>query len=150
MRRDEALRYFQDKCEVRIGEYDVKNWVKATKGLEGEPERGARCTVCYDLRLWESARFAAQEGFTNFATVLSTSPHKDALRINASGQKAGEHFGITYVIADWKKQGGYLKSIEMSRQNNLRRQDYCGCVYSLIERNKRHNVQQKRENDRQK
>ena len=102
----------------------------AVKGFEAEPEGGARCTVCFRLRLEETARLAAQLGYEYFCTTLSVSPHKDAERINRIGREMGEKYGVKWLPSDFKKREGYKRSIELSREFGLYRQDYCGCLYS--------------------
>ena len=100
------------------------------RGLEAEPEGGARCTVCFRLRLEETARLAAQLGYEYFCTTLSVSPHKDAERINRIGREMGEKYSVKWLPSDFKKREGYKRSIELSREFGLYRQDYCGCLYS--------------------
>lgn len=102
----------------------------AVRGLEAEPEGGARCTVCFRLRLEETARLAAELGCEYFCTTLSVSPHKDAERINRLGLELGEKYGVKWLPSDFKKREGYKRSTELSREYGLYRQDYCGCLYS--------------------
>jgi predicted adenine nucleotide alpha hydrolase (AANH) superfamily ATPase len=116
--------------EVRSGDYLVQEWFDAVKGLEHEPEKGRRCEVCIDFRLRNTAQMAHREGFNAFATVLTVSPHKNAKYINQSGQKLASEFGTTYLITDLKKQDGFKRSIELSREYGLYRQKYCGCKFS--------------------
>ena len=98
--------------------------------MENEPERGARCYRCYALRLEKTAQTAKENGFDWFATTLTLSPHKNADWLNEIGEKMGGRYGVNYLYSDFKKQGGYLKSIELSKQHGLYRQDFCGCNYS--------------------
>ena len=100
------------------------------KGLENEKEGGARCEKCFALRLRETAKLAKQKGFEFFATTLTVSPLKNAKLINQIGLNISKEKGIEYLPTDFKKQGGYLRSIELSKQYNLYRQNYCGCEYS--------------------
>ncbi len=100
---------------------------RAAKGLEGEPEGGARCTVCFRLRLEETARTAASEGFDFFGTTLTVSPHKNAPLINAIGEELAGKYAVRWLPSDFKKRNGYLRSIQLSREYDLYRQDYCGC-----------------------
>lgn len=113
------------ECEYGSERYDA-----AVRGLESEPEGGARCTVCFALRLEETARRAAEDGFDFFTTTLTVSPHKDAERINAIGSAMGEKYGVFFLPSDFKKRDGYKRSIELSKELGLYRQDYCGCLYS--------------------
>ena len=110
--------------------YDPQEFYTAVKGLENEPEKGARCTVCYRLRMRRAAQYAAEHGFDWFTTTLSISPHKDAARINQIGQELEAEFGIRHLPSDFKKQNGYLRSLQLSEEYGLYRQDYCGCEFS--------------------
>lgn len=110
--------------------YDGEAFDEAARGLESEPEGGARCTACFALRIGETARQAAAHGFDWYCTTLSVSPHKDAERINAIGRAMGEKYNVRWLPSDFKKRGGYQRSIELSRELELYRQDYCGCLYS--------------------
>jgi len=118
--------------EVHIMEcaYDGERYVQAVRGLEQEPEGGARCTVCFQLRLEETARLAAEGGFDYFCTTLTVSPHKDAQRINEIGQALAQQYGVKWLPSDFKKREGYKQSIALSHELGLYRQDYCGCLYS--------------------
>ena len=110
--------------------YDPQEFYSAVAGLENEPERGSRCTVCYRLRMRRAAQYAAEHGFDWFTTTLSISPHKDAKRINAIGQELEQEFGVKHLPSDFKKQNGYLRSLQLSEEYGLYRQDYCGCEFS--------------------
>ncbi|NCB51297.1 MAG: epoxyqueuosine reductase QueH [Clostridia bacterium] len=110
--------------------YDSEAFDEAVRGLEAEPEGGARCTACFRLRLSYTARTAAEQGFDFFCTTLTVSPHKDANRINAMGRELGEKYGVRWLPSDFKKRDGYKRSIELSAQHGLYRQDYCGCLFS--------------------
>lgn len=112
------------------GRYDPREFFSLSKGLESCPERGERCHKCYRLRLEYTARKAKEMGFDYFATTLTLSPLKDAKALNAIGEALGEEYGTKYLPSDFKKKGGYLRSIELSREYDLYRQDFCGCVYS--------------------
>ena len=94
------------------------------------PEGGERCTECYRLRLEEAAKAAKDGGFDYFTTSLSISPLKDARRLNAIGAELSEQYGIAYLYSDFKKREGYKRSIQLSSEYQLYRQDYCGCIYS--------------------
>lgn len=115
-------------------EYDPARFYTAVKGLEAEPERGGRCTVCYRLRMERAAAWAAANGCGWFCTTLSISPHKDAARINAIGRELEEKYGVRHLPNDFKKQNGYKRSLELSAQYGLYRQDYCGCEFSARSR----------------
>jgi len=130
MRLTEAKKYCNEKCEIIEEEYDPKLWFKLTKGLENEPERGKRCQTCYEMRLAKTAEVAVKRGFHVFATTLSISPHKNAEWLNEIGERLAEKFDIKYLAADWKKRDGFRRSVELSKKVGLRRQNYCGCIYS--------------------
>lgn len=110
--------------------YDGAHYAEAVRGLEREPEGGARCTVCFRLRLEETARLAKAHGFDFFCTTLTVSPHKDAERLNAIGAELAAQYGVAWLPSDFKKREGYKRSIELSKQYGLYRQDYCGCLFS--------------------
>lgn len=112
------------------GEYDPKVFYQMAKGLEKCPERGERCLRCYRLRLEECARLAKEQGADYFATTLTLSPLKSAEAINEIGEELADKYGVAYLCTDFKKKNGYKRSIELSREYNLYRQNFCGCVYS--------------------
>ena len=114
-------------------EYDGEKYDTAVKGLESEPEGGARCTVCFRLRLEETAKRASELGYDWFCTTLTVSPHKDAERLNQIGKALGERYGVPFLPSDFKKREGYKRSIQLSKEYGLYRQDYCGCLYSKSE-----------------
>ena len=116
------------------GAYEPARFLEAARGLEDCPEGGERCFACYALRLSVAARTAAEGGYDYFTTTLSISPLKNAGKLNAIGEAAGERYGVRYLPSDFKKKGGYQRSIELSREYGLYRQDYCGCVFSKAER----------------
>ena len=116
--------------ELVVADYDAAEFEDAVRGLENEPERGNRCTVCYRLRLTKSAEYAVSHGFDYFTTTLSISPYKDAERLVKIGEELAEKYGVSYLPSDFKKKNGYKRSIELSEEYGLYRQDYCGCVYS--------------------
>lgn len=115
------------------GLYEPEKFYEAARGLEEEPERGGRCTRCYRLRLEESAKEAKKRGFDYFATTLTLSPLKDAERLNTIGEEVGNLYGVNYLPSDFKKKNGYKRSIELSNEYHLYRQNYCGCVFSKRE-----------------
>ncbi|MDH5510053.1 MAG: epoxyqueuosine reductase QueH [Nitrospinota bacterium] len=112
-------------------EPDVGEWFQKTSGLEGEPERGARCQVCFQARLSRAAAKAVELGIPYFGTVLSVSPHKDAAVINRVGVRLGEDAGLDFIEADFKKKDGFKLSMAKAKQTGMYRQDYCGCVHSM-------------------
>ena len=112
-------------------EYSGESFVKISKGLENSPEGGERCTKCFELRLRETAKLAAELGFDYFCTTLTVSPHKDAERINKIALALSEEYGVKWLSSDFKKREGYKRSIELSAEYGLYRQDYCGCSFSI-------------------
>lgn len=113
-----------------IDEYEPSEFFNAVKGLENAPEGGERCFVCYRLRLERAARYSAEHGFDYFCSTLSISPLKNAQKLNEIGAELSEIYGVENLPNDFKKKGGYLRSIELSREYGLYRQNYCGCVFS--------------------
>ena len=131
LRLEEQRRFCQEvgvnfACE----DYCQQDFSCAVKGLEDEPEGGARCAVCFRLRLQKTAEFALQNGFEYFTTTLTVSPLKDANLLNLIGQEVANKTGVKWLPTDFKKKGGYQRSVELSKQHNLYRQNYCGCEYS--------------------
>ena len=121
----------------RIEDYDPSAFLAIAKGSENEPEGGQRCTACYRLRLTETAKIAASEGYDYFTTTLSISPLKDAVRLNTIGGELAQEYHVPYLYSDFKKREGYKRSIHLSAEYNLYRQDYCGCAFSKAEAEKR-------------
>ena len=111
-------------------DYDNDIYESKIKGLENEPERGKRCSVCFRLRLEKTAKLAKDNNFDYFCTTLTVSPYKNSNLINAIGKELGDIYDITYLASDFKKKNGYKRSIELSSEYNLYRQNYCGCKYS--------------------
>ncbi|MBE5753957.1 MAG: epoxyqueuosine reductase QueH [Clostridiales bacterium] len=118
------------KVNCVVVDYNNDEFLSAAKGLESEREGGARCTECFNLRLSKTALFAKENGFDYFATTLTVSPLKNAKLLNEIGEKLSEKYGVKYLPTDFKKRGGYQRSIELSREYNLYRQNYCGCAFS--------------------
>ena len=118
------------------GRYRPEEFFAAAKGLEREPEGGARCEQCFKLRLREAARVGAERGFDYFTTSLTISPLKNAPLLNEVGEQAGKEYGIRFLNSDFKKKNGYKRSIELSAEYGLYRQNYCGCVFSREQRNR--------------
>ena len=116
------------------GDYDTSKFYDMAKGLEKCPEGGERCFKCYELRLRETAKLAKEKGFDYFTTTLSISPLKSSLKLNEIGLKLEEEYGMKYLLSDFKKKNGYKRSIELSKEYNLYRQNFCGCVYSRVEK----------------
>ena len=118
------------RLEVIRGAYDPERFYEAVRGHEDDPEGGARCEICFRLRLRETALLAAQRGDDYFTTTLSISPLKDVQLLNAIGKALSAEVGVPWLPADFKKKNGYKRSCELSEQYGLYRQDYCGCVFS--------------------
>ena len=118
------------KPNVIEGKYDPNSFYNIAKGLEAEPECGRRCIKCYELRLRKTAEEAVRGGYDYYTTTLTISPLKDAQILNRLGIKLGEEYGVKYLPSDFKKNGGYQRSIELSKEYNLYRQNFCGCEYS--------------------
>lgn len=114
-------------------EYDHDAFSAFAEAMADCPEGGKRCLQCFSLRLNETARAAKEHGFPYFTTTLSVSPHKNAENLNRIGSAAGEKYGVRYLMADFKKKNGYLRSLQLSKEYGLYRQDYCGCRYSRRE-----------------
>ncbi|MBQ8685003.1 MAG: epoxyqueuosine reductase QueH [Clostridia bacterium] len=131
-RKAEQIRFLQETgwAEFLDCDHDAAAFFKIAEGLENEPERGARCYRCYALRLEETARLAREKGFDWFATTLTLSPYKNAEWLNELGEEAGGRYGVNYLFTDFKKKGGYHRSIALSREYGLYRQDFCGCRFS--------------------
>ncbi len=115
-------------------DYDHAAFSAFAERMADCPEGGERCLACFALRLKETARQAKAHGFEYFTTTLSVSPHKNADSVNRVGEAAGREAGIKYLVADFKKKNGYLRSLQLSREYGLYRQDYCGCLYSKGEK----------------
>ena len=131
-RKAEQIRFLEETgwADFLDCDYDKETFERIAQGLENEPERGGRCYLCYNLRLEKTAKLAKAHGFPWFCTTLTLSPHKNADWLNELGQKAGEKHGVAFLPSDFKKKGGYPRSIELSAKHRLYRQDFCGCKYS--------------------
>lgn len=116
------------------GEYESERFYEMAKGLENVKEGGARCFLCYEMRLRETAKLAKEAEYDFFTTTLSISPLKNAEKLNEIGEKLAEDYGVNYLPSDFKKRNGYKRSIELSKEYNLYRQDYCGCEFSKREK----------------
>ena len=137
-RKREQLRFLRETglADFLDCDYAPEEYLAAVRGLEEEKEGGARCAVCFRLRLERTAREAKARGFDYFATTLTVSPLKNAKLINTIGFAVAEEVGVRYLPSDFKKRGGYLHSVKLSEEYGLYRQDYCGCAFSKAEREK--------------
>lgn len=138
IRKNENIR-FAEKHQVPFvdGDYDRDEWFKRAKGMEQEPERGIRCTMCFDMRFERTALYAHEHGFKIFCSSLGISRWKNMEQINDSGVRAAAHYPeLTYWTFNWRKQGGSQRMIEISKRENFYQQEYCGCVYSLRDTNR--------------
>lgn len=133
MRRLEEAKKIAAKFEYRIiiADYDHSGWLDMVKGLEAELEKGKRCLLCYRDRLDAAAKKAQELGFDYFGTTLTTSPHKDASVISGVGLEIAQKYGINYLDKDFKKDDGFKKSCQITKELNLYRQTYCGCEFSI-------------------
>ena len=129
---DEAIREPEEVYPIHVveGDYQKQLFFDAVKGLEGCPEGGERCFICYEIRLLETARRAKEAGADYFTTTLTISPLKNASKINEIGDRIGGMADIAFLPSDFKKKNGYKRSVELSKEYDLYRQDYCGCVFS--------------------
>ncbi len=116
--------------EVIEGDYEPERFVDTARGLEQCPEGGERCFACYALRLGETAKRASAGDYDYFTTTLSISPLKNAVKLNEIGERFSQEYGVAWLPSDFKKRDGYKRSIELSKEYGLYRQDYCGCMYS--------------------
>ena len=119
------------------GEYDHHRFLKMSEGLEKEEEGGVRCFRCYEMRLRKTASLARREGYDYFTTTLSVSPYKNAEKLNEIGERLAGEYGVEYLYSDFKKKEGYKRSIELSKEHSLYRQDYCGCAFSKMQAEKK-------------
>lgn len=137
IRKDENIR-FAEKHNIPFidADYDVDNWFARAKGMENEPERGIRCSMCFDMRFERTALYAYENNFTLISSSLGISRWKNMDQINESGLKAASHYmGIEYWTYNWRKNGGAARMIDISKQEGFYQQEYCGCAYSLRDTN---------------
>ena len=142
-KKEYELRKEEDKkfCEKlglahQDGDYDVRSWFERVRGMELEPERGIRCTSCFDMRFERTALFAKEHGFRVFTSCLGISRWKNMAQINGCGERAAARYDeMTYWIYNWRKCGGSQRMLEVSKRENFYQQEYCGCVYSLRDTN---------------
>ncbi|MCH5204624.1 MAG: epoxyqueuosine reductase QueH [Oscillospiraceae bacterium] len=120
----------ENPVSLVVDEYDPNEFFEAVRGLEHIKEGGERCFVCYRLRLERAAKYAKEYNFDYFCTTLSISPLKNAQKINETGEELSEIYAVKFLPSDFKKKGGYQRSVELSREYGLYRQDYCGCMFS--------------------
>ncbi len=131
-RKAEQIRFLKETgfAEFMDCDHDAQAFTEMAKGMENEPERGKRCYACYALRLTKTAQIAKENGYEWFATTLTLSPYKNAEWLNEIGEKVGSRYAVHYLYTDFKKKGGYHRSIELSSVYGLYRQDFCGCRFS--------------------
>ena len=137
IRKNENIRFAQ-KMNIPFvdADYDASNWFSRVKGLEWEPEKGKRCTACFDMRFERSALFAYENGFNVFTSSLGLSRWKDMDQINGCGLRAAARYpGMIYWTHNWRKQSGSARMYEISKREQFYKQEYCGCVYSLRDTN---------------
>ncbi len=137
IRKAEYVRY-AEKLGISFidDDYDTDNWFKRTRGQELEPERGARCTNCFDMRLEKTAQYASKNGFSVITSSLGISRWKDMQQVNACGEHAvSDYKDIQYWTHNWRKKGGTQRMAEISKKENFYQQEYCGCIYSLRDSN---------------
>ena len=126
--------YPDEEYKKREGRFNKEDFYAMAKGLEEVPEGGERCFACYEMRLHEAAEYAKRLGMDYFTTTLSISPLKNAAKLNEIGLKLEEEYDVHYLLSDFKKKNGYQRSVELSHEYGMYRQDYCGCVFSMRER----------------
>jgi len=138
LRKTENIRFAEANGIPFIdADYDLENWFARVKGLEWEPEKGTRCTACFDLRFERTALYASEHGFPVITSCLGISRWKDMDQINAAGTRAAARYpGMTYWTFNWRKGGGSDRMLEISKREHFYRQEYCGCVYSLRDTNR--------------
>ena len=117
--------------ELIEGEYNTEAFYSTSKGLEQEPEKGVRCNKCFELRLLETAKLAKNLNINEFTTTIVISPHKNFAKLTLLGENIAKEIGINYKAIDFKKQDGFLKSNQISKELDLYRQNYCGCEFSI-------------------
>ena len=137
LRKEENVRFAKKLgMEIIDGDYDKEEWFERTKGQENEPERGKRCTTCFDMRFEVTAKYAKENGFDLISSTLGISRWKDMTQINGCGHRSGAIYDIPYWDFNWRKQGGSSRMLELSKKEEFYQQEYCGCVYSLRDTNR--------------
>lgn len=137
LRKKENIRY-AEKLGLNFidADYDVQNWFARAKGMEYEPERGLRCTMCFDMRFERTALYAYENNFKVITSSLGISRWKNMQQINDCGERAASHYeGLTYWTYNWRKDGGGARMYELAKEENFYKQEYCGCIYSLRDTN---------------
>lgn len=119
-----------ENVKILVPSYDNDKFEYIAKGLENAPEGGTRCEKCFYLRLENAVSYAAANGYDYVTTTLTVSPHKNSELLNTIGIELGEKYGVKYLCSDFKKREGYKRSCQLSREYDLYRQNYCGCIYS--------------------
>lgn len=139
LRKQENIRFAEKMGAPFIdADYDTDNWFTRVKGLEWEPEKGRRCTACFDMRFERTALYAHESGFGLFTSCLGISRWKDMEQINDAGRRAAQRYpGLAYWDYNWRKGGGADRAIEVAKREEFYQQEYCGCIYSLRDTNKR-------------
>ena len=138
LRKSENVR-FAAKHNITFidADYEPDAWFARARGMEQEPERGRRCTMCFDMRFERTALYAHEHGFATFTSSLGISRWKDMQQINGCGQRAASHYaGLRYWDYNWRKHGGAARMIEISKREHFYQQEYCGCAYSLRDTNR--------------
>jgi len=143
LRKQENIRFAQQHGVPFIdADYDTDNWFARAKGMENEPERGLRCTMCFDMRFERTALYAHEHGFPVITSSLGISRWKNMSQINDCGHRAAEPYpGMSYWDYNWRKGGGSQRMIEISKREHFYQQEYCGCVYSLRDSNRHRRAQ---------
>lgn len=138
LRKEENIRFAQRYHIPFIdADYDTENWFARVKGLEDEPERGIRCTACFDMRFEKTALYAYEHGFDVITSCLGISRWKNMQQINDCGIRAASRYpNLTYWTINWRKQGGSARMLEISKREQFYQQEYCGCIYSLRDTNR--------------
>lgn len=144
-RKEEQIRLINslktpNKVNILDCDYDNEIYEKQIKGYENCPERGARCNICFKLRLEKTAELAKKNNYDYFCSTLTVSPYKNAKLINEIGNELAKKYQIKWLYSDFKKNDGYKKSIELSKKYNLYRQNYCGCIYSKKEQEEKNTI----------
>ncbi len=139
IRKDENKR-FAEKHQIPFidADYDIDEWYERTKGLEFDPERGARCTICFEMRFERASLYAHEHDFQVFTSSMGISRWKDMQQVNTAGKRAAEKYpNLTYWDYNWRKKGGSQRMVTIAKQEQFYKQEYCGCTHSLREANQR-------------
>jgi predicted adenine nucleotide alpha hydrolase (AANH) superfamily ATPase len=137
IRKNENIRYAEKMGIPFIdADYDPDNWFERAKGMENEPERGIRCTACFDMRFERTALYAKEQGYPVFTSSLGISRWKNMDQINDCGIRAAAKYDLAYWTYNWRKEGGGARMYEIAKREQFYKQEYCGCIYSLRDTNK--------------